>query len=181
MKKLVLVLSMTVLMLFYATAHADTGKFSLTVSTQEDTSGVLYVLLREDGSEVHEPTHYEIYEVCGTSESIEVYACFVEDPEDHEHDREMLAIYISSIDYFSGFIYKDVQWAEGFISAAYNGRYGYLDMSGNVVIPFQWASGAPFHNGIAQVGYETSDGYAIAYIDTTGTIVALPPCNMTEN
>ena len=181
MKKLVFVLSMTVMILFYTTVHADTGKFSLTVSTQADTSGVWYVLLREDGSEVHKPTQYEIYEVRGTSESIEVYASFVEDPEGHEHDQEMLAIYISSIDYFSGFIYQDVQWSEGFISVAYNGRYGYLDMSGNIVIPFQWASGAPFHNGIAQVGYETSYGYAIAYIDTTGTIVALHPCNMTEN
>ena len=181
MKKLAFLLMITVFLFFCTTVHADTGKFSLTVSTQEDPAGVWYVLLREDGSKVHEPTQYEIYEVRGTSGSIEVYASFVEDPKGHEHDREMLAIYISSIDYFSGFIYQDVQWSEGFISVAYNGRYGYLDMNGKIVIPFQWASGAPFHDGIAQVGYETSYGYAIAYIDTTGTIVGLYPSNMPPN
>ena len=180
MKKLVFMFSMIILIAFSTAIYSETREFSLTVHTREDEVGVWYVLLREDGSEVHEPTQYELYEVRGASESIEVYAAFVEDPENHEFDREMLAIYIPSIDYFSGFIYQDVQWSEGFILAAYNGRYGYLDMNGNIVIPFQWASGAPYHNGLAQVGYETSYGYAIAYIDTTGTIVALHPCNMTE-
>lgn len=167
-------------LLFHPSAKAEESRFSLTIGIQPGDSGASYVLMRADGSMLHEPTPYEIYEVRGSSESVEVYACFVEDPGNHDNDREMLAIYIASADYFSGFIYQDVQWSEGYISAAYEGRYGYLDMNGNVVIPFQWAVASPFHNGIAQVDYETSYGYAIAYIDTTGTIVALHPRGMSE-
>lgn len=182
MKKYAALLFTVFALLFHPSAEArgydfypdDLPEFSLSVHVQSEASGDSYVLMRSDGSMVHEPTQYEIYAV-RSDDDIEVYACYVEDPNDHENDAEMLGIYIVSEDYFSGFIYNDVQWSEGYISAAYEGRYGYLDMKGNVVIPFQWTTGSPFHNGIAEVVYEASYGYAVAYIDTTGTIVAIRP------
>ena len=173
MRKRFVQLMAVLVILFATTSQADTEDFSLSVSIQPDALMPTYVLLRSDGSKVHEPVQHCIYEVRGSSESIEVYACFIEDPNNHDNDHEMLGIYIASEDYFSGFIYQDVQWSEGFIVAAYEERDGYLDMEGNVVIPFQWATASPFQDGIAEVTYETSYGYAIAYIDTSGTIVAL--------
>ena len=64
--------------------------------------------------------------------------------------------------------------------ACIEGRYGYIDAVGNVVIPGQWDFADAFHDGLARVGSITKDGYEYTrhsqFIDTTGTVV-IPDVN----
>ena len=58
--------------------------------------------------------------------------------------------------------------------------YGYIDLQGNILIPFKYEIARPFENGYAEVGYQDSvpsddlSGYGAYYlglIDTTGKLV----------
>lgn len=159
----------------FTAVQADENYYTLSIDTPKETDKLMYTLFRENDGKVYASTPYEIYEVFSSSEGVEVYACFVENQDNPLEDCEMLAIYLASCDYFSGFIYQDVQYSEGLICALYQDFYGYLDVKGNIVIPFQWAAATPFQDGIAKVAYRTSLGYADVWIDREGKIISLDP------
>lgn len=126
MKRFAMLFMLIVLCTFHLSAYAvevaysEEREYSLTIHEYDEDGVTYYVLLRDDGSMVNEPTPFEIYELRGSAkDDVEVYACFFYDPDDHWFDAEMDAIYIPSLDYFSGFIYTDVQWNDVYISAAY--------------------------------------------------------------
>ena len=87
--------------------------------------------------------------------------------------------YVTEFDFFS----------EGYLPVCNTeGRFGYLDMEGNVVIPFQYSSARPFCEGYASVGTASGMGAKlrkgaalfveevaepVAYIDKFGTAFQL--------
>ena len=74
-----------------------------------------------------------------------------------------------TINLFSENRYVDIKkYSEGVIAVkSNNGKYGYVDKTGKVVIPFKYDDAGEFHNGIALVYIK--DGYTL--IDKTGKII----------
>ncbi|MGG6298348.1 S-layer homology domain-containing protein [Leptolyngbya sp. AN02str] len=62
-------------------------------------------------------------------------------------------------------------FAEGLAVAEVNGKYGYIDLQGNLVIPAQYDQATDFQGGIAQV----SRNAQVEFIDRTGALVQPPP------
>lgn len=52
-----------------------------------------------------------------------------------------------------------LEFSEGLIPVCNNGKYGYIDTKGNVVIPYQYSSASNFSEGIAVVNF-SEDGFA---------------------
>ena len=105
MKKIVVLFF--ALVFCFTAVQADENYYTLSIDAQKETDKLMYTLFRETDGKVYASTPYEIYEVFGSSEGVEVYACFVENQDNPLKDCEMLAIYLASCDYFSGFIYQD--------------------------------------------------------------------------
>jgi hypothetical protein len=61
-------------------------------------------------------------------------------------------------------------FSEDLVAVNRNGKWGYVDRAGRVVIPFQFEGAGPFHEGLA--GVRTAEG--AGYIDRTGAF-AIPP------
>lgn len=49
-----------------------------------------------------------------------------------------------------------------------NGKYGYADKAGNIIIPYKWQEAYEFSEGLAVV---SEDGYHYGFIDKTGKVV----------
>lgn len=74
-------------------------------------------------------------------------------------------------------IYPQLNYpAEGLVRAEQNGKVGFLDLEGNVVIDFQYAASSSFNEGLAAVGVLSEDEYSIryGYINTKGDYVVKP-------
>ena len=147
--------------------------YAVEIRTETVENVTYYVPCDTHGEYLHTPVPYEIepaltlYDDCGNFLG-EVYG-FV------GVDGNYLAIILDS--YFSGFIFSDVFCcSESLIPVAdLNGKYGYLDQQGNIVIPCQWSWAEPFENGVAIVSYETAYSYANVWIDKSGRIISLDP------
>ncbi len=74
-----------------------------------------------------------------------------------------------TINLFSENRYVDIKkYSEGLIAVkSNNGKYGYVDKTGKVVIPFKYDDAEEFHNGTAVVYIK--DGYTL--IDKSGKIL----------
>lgn len=59
----------------------------------------------------------------------------------------------------------------GMFVASENGKYGYVDAKGNILIPFKYVYATPFYEGVASVN-ETEDGDTL-YINTKGNYVQM--------
>lgn len=72
----------------------------------------------------------------------------------------------------SGAIVAVENFSEGLAVVSKNGLYGYIDTSGNIVIPINFVEATSFRDGIAQVSLEDEDNTSYkALIDTQGNIV----------
>ena len=56
-------------------------------------------------------------------------------------------------------------FSEGLADVRLNGKWGFIDKSGKVVIPFKYDDALPFSEGFAVVELDGKDGY----IDKNGT------------
>lgn len=72
---------------------------------------------------------------------------------------------------FSG-MERGFDFSDGLARVVLDGKYGYIDAEGNLVIPAKWDDAGAFNNGRAWV---VSDG-KVRIIDTTGNVVA--ECNI---
>ena len=57
-------------------------------------------------------------------------------------------------------------FSEGYAAVCKNGKWGYIDKTGQEVIPCKYAWANPFHEGLASVRFSYDSGYG--FIDTTG-------------
>lgn len=57
-------------------------------------------------------------------------------------------------------------FSEGYAAVCKNGKWGYIDKTGQEVIPCKYAWANPFHEGLASVRISYGSGYG--FIDTTG-------------
>ncbi len=57
-------------------------------------------------------------------------------------------------------------FSEGYAAVCKNGKWGYIDKTGQEVIPCKYAWANPFHEGLASVRISYDSGYG--FIDTTG-------------
>lgn len=145
------------------------------IQTEIVENTTCYVLCNTRGEYLHTPVPYAIepvltlYDENGDSFG-EVYGYV-------GLNGNYLAIVLDANDYFSGYVFSDVfSCSESLITVAdLNGKYGYLDQQGNIIIPCQWSWAEPFENGVAVVSYETAYGYANVWIDKTGRIISLDP------
>lgn len=62
----------------------------------------------------------------------------------------------------------NLYFSEGLSCVEKNGKYGYIDKTGKVVVPFLFSEGGHFSEGLARVG---NDEKKYGFIDTTGTVV----------
>ena len=65
---------------------------------------------------------------------------------------------------------RTVECNEGFCGVEQNGKWGFVDKNGKLVIPIQFNSVSPFVDGVARV----SLGNEVGYIDTQGNYVVNP-------
>ncbi|MDO4711827.1 MAG: WG repeat-containing protein [Peptostreptococcaceae bacterium] len=71
--------------------------------------------------------------------------------------------------------YGSFSFREGYAISLDNGRYGYIDRMGNVIIPHRFYAASPFKNGMARVSLD-KDRYdeQETYIDPLGRIAEIP-------
>ena len=118
---------------------------NLTCRTIEDHLGDTYVVMIQKGY-VRELYKHRIRE-------IEKFRYGLKDKYNHE---------LTSMNY------KYIGWfSEGLVVAVKRRKAGYLDINGNVVIPFKYREAESFSNGLAKV----KKGRRYGYIDHTGKTV----------
>ena len=105
--------------------------------------------------------------------------------EDPKLDVEYIthaAIYIKANHFFSDFVYSVIdRFADGLCSVrSFDGKWGYIDTNGVLVIPTVWFYAEPFCHGLGLVAIETQDGfgtggygYQYVCINRNGVIVSL--------
>lgn len=66
---------------------------------------------------------------------------------------------------------EPIEFSEGLACVQRDGKIGYIDTKGNVIIDFSYAWGMPFQDGLAAVGYTEEEFY---FIDSKGEIKSGP-------
>jgi len=70
------------------------------------------------------------------------------------------------------YAYEDADYfSEGLAAVKLDGKWGYIDTTGNEVIPFQYDYAGGFYNGEAYVEIGEGDSAKIYFIDKTGKVV----------
>jgi hypothetical protein len=70
--------------------------------------------------------------------------------------------------------YYALDFSEGLAAVCMDYKWGYVDASGNVVIPYQYEWAESFSDGVARVESEESGVFSSIYIDKTGKTVEPP-------
>ncbi len=165
----------SLLIITFMISTSSQAKSDVFVKQLQKGTSTYYVLCLEDGTELHEPIPYPIDDAPfeGGFDGCDIFAYY-----DPITDNESFAIYFESTGFFSGFIYREVHdFSEGLAAACslVNGKFGYIDRNGNVIVPFQWEWAEDFENGIAMVTYQTFDDYKNVWINKTGEIISIDP------
>lgn len=155
------------------------------VASFESSGQVTYAVCDKEMKPFHTPIADEIYVsdcydyidyLTGEKHSIYVYNIL------KDEKTQAIAIYLYPSDFFSGFIYDEFfAFSENLAPVSIGGRFGYIDLKGNIVIPAQWEWAEHFQNGCAMVTYQTKDGYENAWINHDGKIVSLSDPELSSN
>ncbi|WP_194851192.1 WG repeat-containing protein [Nonlabens antarcticus] len=82
-----------------------------------------------------------------------------------------LSSYAQSRELLLGNVDKDHNWEKhsGLASVSYQGKHGFINKAGTVVIPLQYSLAYPFLNGMARV--REGGSYTYGYINAKGILV----------